>query len=110
MKTVPSYVICYPLWVMSAALAFFELLMVTRGLILRISTVTIERPYARGVYDKFGVLVLGLMGLGFAIFSEQHYREGVQERRLYGRFARVAVVQLTLLAAVGIAFVLIVPR
>ena len=46
MKTVLSYVICYPLWVMSAALAFFELLMVTRGLILRISTVTIERPYS----------------------------------------------------------------
>ena len=77
MKAVLSYVICYLLWAISVALAFFELLMVTRGLILRISTVTIERPYARGVYDKFGVLILGLMWLGFAIFSEQQYREGV---------------------------------
>ena len=110
MKTVLSYVICYLLWAISAALVFFELLMVTRGLILRISTVTIERPYARGVWDKFGVLILGLLWLGFAILSEHQYREGVQEGKLYQRFARVTGVQIALLAAVGIPFVLIVPR
>jgi len=72
MKKVLSHIICYLLWAVSAVLAFFELLMVTRGLILRISAVTISRPYARGVWDKFGVLILGLVWLAFAIFGEHH--------------------------------------
>ena len=110
MKTVFSYVMCYVLWLISAALAFFGLLMLIRGLILRISAVTISRPYARGVWDKFGVLILGLIWLGFAIFSEQHYREGVGENKLWKRFGMVMAAELCLLAVAGTAFLLVAPR
>lgn len=108
-KKVLSYVACWALWAFSAALAFFTLFMVGRGMILRMSAETISKPYARGIYDKFGVLIFGLVWLGFAIFSEQYYRRGVREHKLLKRFGRVTAVELCVLAVVGAAFLLLTP-
>ena len=108
-KTALSYVVCYAMFFFSAALMFFTLFMVGRGLILRWSAQVIERPYTRGIFDKFGVLIFGLIWLGFAIYVERYYRYGLRRNKLFKRFGRVTVIELCLLAVIGVAFLLVGP-
>jgi len=95
MRRVLGYVLCYLLWVVSAALGFLGLL-VGRGLLIGLFSLTRANRWVLSAIDKFGLLILGLICLGFVIFCESYYREGVEESKLWKRFGLVTAAEFFL--------------
>jgi hypothetical protein len=101
-----SYVLGYVLWVVSAALVVLDML-VSRGLFMRILTLTNANRWVLGAIDRFGFLFLGLIGLAFVIFFEHYYREGIERNVLWRRFGLITAAELSLLFLAGLVSFLI---
>lgn len=96
-----SYVLCYVLWIVSAALGVLDMF-VSRGLVMRIFALTRTNRWVLGAIDRFGFLFLGLIGLAFVIFCEHYYREGVERNVLWRRFGLITAAELFLLVLAGL--------
>ena len=57
-----TYVLCYLLWIVSVALALFDLV-ITRELLGRLSALLVTNIWILSVVDKFGLFILGLAWL-----------------------------------------------
>ena len=87
-----SYLACYPLWLVSAALGLIDVVALRAG---------VERAYVASGLDKWGMaaashtatIVLGLVWLVGVFWAENAYRTGARKGRLWKRFAVVTMVQ-----------------
>jgi hypothetical protein len=92
-----SYVLCYALWLVTAALGLLDLLALRQ---------LVEWTYVALALDKWGLaaashiatIVFATVWLGVTIYAEQAYREGVAQHALWRRFARLTLVQAVPLA------------
>jgi len=75
MRRTLIYVLCYVLWIVSAALGIFDML-ILRGLLVNISALVGANRWVLSAIDKFGLFLLGLAWLVFALVSESYYSEG----------------------------------
>ncbi|HEY65065.1 MAG TPA: hypothetical protein G4O02_10900 [Caldilineae bacterium] len=96
MKLTQNYIIGYLLWLLSSALAVLDLI-AARATVMRIATVIGLGRWVLGAIDRFGILILGVVGCAFVLFCEYYYREGVAKRRLWYRFGRVSAVEIGVL-------------
>ncbi len=90
------YVLGYLLWGISTALAVLGVL-VSRGMLMRLFSITGAGRWVLGAIDRFGVFILGLIGFAFVLYCEYYYREGVRRRVLGRRFARVTAIEVAVL-------------
>ena len=92
-----SYVICYPLWLVSAALGLVDVFVLRRA---------VEQAYVAAGLDKWGMaaashsatIVLGVAWLALVAWAEPAYREGAKDGRLWRRFRTVTLYELVPLA------------
>lgn len=56
-----------------------------------------------GAIDRFGILILGIVGLAFVIFCEYYYRKGVDRNALWRRFGLVTGMELGLLICLAVS-------
>ena len=101
MSRTRDYVLGYVLWIVSAALGVLDMF-VSRGLLMRVFALTSANRWVLGAIDRFGILILGLIGLAFVIFCEHYYREGVEENVLWRRFGQITAAELFLLILAGL--------
>lgn len=92
-----SYIVSHLLWLVSGALAAFEMLVGLRVLSGFFGLVSGNR-WLHSTLDRFAVLILGLMSLAFVILCEYYYRKGVERGALWRRFGLVTGAQVLMLA------------
>jgi hypothetical protein len=87
-----AYVACYVLWLATAALGLLDVVALRQ---------LVEWTYAALHLDKWGLaaashgatIVFGVTWLAVTMYAEHAYREGVARRALWGRFARLTLVE-----------------
>lgn len=92
-----SYIACYPLWLVTAALGLVDVAALRAG---------VERAYVAFGLDKWGMaaashsatMVLGLAWLIGIMWAEHAYRTGARNGRLWKRFAVATMFQALPLA------------
>ena len=88
-----SYIACYPLWLVSAALGLLDVFILRRA---------VEQAYLALGLDKWGfvatshsaTIALGLAWLALVAWAEPAYREGAKDGRLWRRFRKVTLFEL----------------
>ena len=98
LRLIFPHVLCYLLWVVTIALSFLNLL-AARNLSLSIMSALSVRSWSVSAIDKFTFLLLAIVWLALAIFSEYYYREGTSKNRLWKNFSLVTGIQLLFLFA-----------
>ena len=98
LRRISPYVLCYFLWGITIALAFLNLLG-ARGLYLTIMGVLSVQPSSASAIDKITFLLLGIVWLVLAIFSEYYYRTSISKNRLWKSFSLITGIQLLFLFA-----------
>ena len=96
MRQILPYLLCYLLWVITAALGFLNLI-AARRLLLLILAATLVNPWAIRAVEKFSFVILGIIWLVLVIFSEYYYRDSVPKGRLWKSFSLIAGIQLLFL-------------
>ena len=90
------YLLAYLLWAISVVLAVVDLL-VWRSSAMIVLGMTPWDRYVEHAINQFSFLLLAIVGLGVIVFTEHHYRTGVEENRLLPRFLRVTFIELLVL-------------
>lgn len=90
------HVVGHMLWLVSAALGIFEMV-VTHRVLSGVFGLISGNRWVHSALDRFGILILGLVGLGFVLFCEHYYREGVERDVLWRRFGLVTGAEVVLL-------------
>ena len=92
-----TYALCYLMWVVSAALGLFDLV-ISRGLLMSLITLVSANRWVLSSIDRFGLILLGIAWLAFVIALEGYYRSGVDKGDLARRVGRVIAAELSVLA------------
>ena len=98
LRRILPYVLCYPLWGITTALAFLNLMM-ARNLYLTIMGVLSVQPWPARAIDRILFVLLGIVWLVLIIFSECYYRASVSKNRLWKSFSLITGIQLLFLFA-----------
>jgi hypothetical protein len=85
-----SYLVCYPLWLVSAGLGLLDVVILRRA---------VEQGYVALGLDKWGMaaashsatIALGVAWLALVAWTEPAYREGAKDGKLWRRFATVTL-------------------
>jgi hypothetical protein len=96
MKRLLGYVAAYALWIITAALgAWFMLLSrsASLGALALYAGDSVVRGWQTRFLDKISAIVIGLLWLAVVIVAEVYFRKGVQQHTLLGRFAKVAGIE-----------------
>jgi len=96
MRQILSYLLCYLLWVITAALGFLNLI-AARGLCLVILAAISFNLWAARAVDKFIFIFLGIIWLVLVIFSEYYYRDSVPKKKLWKSFSLITGIQFLFL-------------
>ena len=91
------YLLCYTLWVITAALGFLDLI-AARSLCLTLMGVASLSRWVAPAVDKFIFLVFGIVWLILVIFSEYYYRNSIPKKRLWQSFSLIAGIELSFLS------------
>ncbi len=106
-KQIIPFLLCYLLWVITAALAFLNLL-VARRLFLVILSVFSVSSWSATAIDKVSFIFLGVVWLALVVFSEYYYRSGISKNKLWKNFSLVTGIQLLFFFTARITPLLIV--
>ena len=106
-KQIIPYLLCYLLWVITAALAFLNLLVARRLFLVLLSVFSVSSWSATAI-DKVSFIFLGVVWLGLVVFSEYYYLHSISKNRLWKSFSLVTGIQLLFLFAVRLTPSLIV--
>jgi putative Mn2+ efflux pump MntP len=91
------YLLAYLLWAISVVLAILDLLVWRSSAMIALGMTPWDR-YVEHAINQFGFLLLAILGLSVIVFTEHHYRTGVEENQLLPRFLRVTFIELLVLA------------
>jgi hypothetical protein len=96
-----AYILSHILWLVSSALAVFEIVIATR-ILSRVYGLTSPNRWIHGALDRFGILILSVVGMGFVFFCEHYYREGVKKGEFWKRFGLVTGAEVVVLLALTV--------
>jgi hypothetical protein len=102
----PLYLACYTLWLALSALGVVMLFQ-ARAVIFAIAVRLGANPWVIRAIDNFGVVTLGLIWLVCILLLEDRLRKGVVQNRVWGRAARVFVIEMVMLAGLYAAQLLL---
>ena len=88
-----SYVACYLLWLVTAALGLLDLA-AAREWLHRGYVLLGLNPWGFAAVRNYGLVLLALVWLGGVLYAEAYYRDGVATRQLRRRFAVITAVQI----------------
>lgn len=97
-----NYVVSFLLWLVTAGLMILDFLY-GRLLIMGLVGLIPLNRWLMSFIDRAGVLILGLIALSLILYLEYYYRQGVERKQLWSRFARVTVLQGIIILA-GLIF------
>lgn len=97
-QSAPLYLACYLFWFALSAATVWTLLQFRNALL---GLLPVIGPWRMAAVDKFGVLILGLVAMGWIIFLEDYLRKSVQSDRFWRRVWRIALIHLVVL---GVAY------
>ncbi len=92
LQSLPLYLACYALWIGLSALGVW-LIFAVRPLLFALAVQLRLNPWQVRAFDEFGVVTFGLLWLIGILLLEHYLRRGVVKHRLWGRAARVLVVE-----------------
>lgn len=75
----------YIFWIIVSAGALIDMLLARTSITMVFRVITLNR-WVIGAIDKFGLFILGIVGLIVVIFAESYLREGAEKGQLYRRF------------------------
>ncbi|MCC9075781.1 hypothetical protein FKZ61_006625 [Litorilinea aerophila] len=101
MKLPQNQPMAYLLWVVSFALTLATLI-AGRTLVMGVAGLFSDDYWRLAFVDRAAILLLSVAGLILVLFLEHYYRRGVEQRRLWPRFARVTILQVAILLASGL--------
>ena len=108
-----SYGVAYLVWIVLLLLGLWFIVISRQGFLGALSAFYVKdslpRAWEARFYDKAYTIALGLLWLVFMIITEDYFRTGVGQGRLWRRCARVAGPEL-LLIFVADLFLLLVQR
>ena len=99
-RLVSVYLACYLLWFAFFAVTVWTILQFRNALL---GLLPIVGPWVMGAVDKFGIVLLGLLALGWIIYIETYLRSGIEANAFWLRVRRIALIQLVVL---GVAYAL----
>ncbi len=92
-RPVRAYIICYALWLLTAALGLLDF--AAAQMWLQEGYVLLGLgPWGFAAARNFGLILFALLWVGGILYAEDHYRKGVVKRRLWARFKAITVAQL----------------
>ena len=97
-QSAPLYLLCYLFWFALSAATIWTLLQFRNALL---DLLPVIGPWSMSAVDKFGVLILGLVAMGWIIYLEDYLRKSVQTDRFWRRVWRVSLIHLIVL---GVAY------
>lgn len=92
-----SYVACYLLWLVTAAVGLLDFA-VARQWLHEGYVLLGLRPWGFAAARNFGLVLFALAWLGGVLYAEAYYRDGVAKRKLWKRFVAITTVQVIPLA------------
>jgi hypothetical protein len=97
-RSLPIYLACYLLWFAFFALTVWTILQFRNALL---GLLPLVGPWVMGAVDKFGIVLLGMMALGWSFYIEHYLRSGIEANAFWLRVRRIALIQIVVL---GIAY------
>ncbi|MCE7985080.1 MAG: hypothetical protein DYG89_28235 [Caldilinea sp. CFX5] len=87
-----NYIVSFLLWLVAVGLMVLDFLY-GRLLIMGLFGLFPLNRWMMSFIDRAGVLILGLIALSLILYLEHYYRQGVERKQLWSRFARITVLQ-----------------
>ena len=92
------YLVCYAIWIALSLFAFWVGWQFRNNLMDLLAVIR-PHPFVIAAVDKFGLVVLAILAIGFVIAVEHYFRTGLEKRKFWPRAIKIAVIE-------GVAFVI----
>lgn len=88
-----SYVACYLLWLITAAVGLLDLFAARTWLHQGYVLLGLN-PWGFAAARNFGLILFAMAWIGGVLYAEAYYRDGVVKQKLWQRFAVITAVQI----------------
>lgn len=98
----PLYLACYALWAGLSGLALWAVFQLLLSVPIVVFQFSVD-PWVIDMAEKVATVVLGMIWLGWTIFLESYFRDGVPVKRLCARAAKAFIIEIV---GLGLAYAL----